>query len=288
MHESQRPFLIAEALAANVLSERTLRALNEPVFPGVYAPTGVALTAQQRAYAAWLWSRRRGVVSGLSAAALLGSKWINGEEPAELIYTNRHVPKLIRVHEDTLRESEFAEVGGIAVTTPARTAFDIGRRTTRLVAVQRLDALVNATGVKTACIASVASRHPGERGIRRLRRVLPLIDGGAESPQESRTRLMLMDAGFPVPETQIVVSDSRGFFIARLDMGWSQWRVGVEYDGAQHWTDPGQRSRDVDRLAELDECGWIIVRVTSDLLARRPGVLLNRVAAALSSRGWVR
>jgi hypothetical protein len=286
MEELDWPFLGSEALAAKALPERVMRTLYEPVYPGVYVPAGIDLTAVQRARAAWLWSRRRGIVAGQSAAALLGAKWSDPLAPAELVHANRRTPSSIRVHTDTLLDDEVIEVDRILVTTAARTAFDIGRRAPRMLAVQRLDALASAAGITSADVEWIAARHPGARGTRRLLDVLPLVDGGAESPQETRTRLALIDAGFPKPQTQITVLGECGAFVARVDMGWEEWRVGVEYDGAQHWTDRTQRTRDIDRLAVLTECGWIIIRVSSDMLRNRLGTLIHRVNCALTARGW--
>ena len=286
MNELPWPFLGSEALAAKALPERAMRAMYEQVYPGVYAPSGIELTAGQRARAAWLWSRRRAVVAGNSAAALLGTKWVDPLAAAELAYSNRHAPALITVHTDRLLESEVTDVGGIPITNAARTAFDIGRRMPRLRAVQRLDALANATDVKALDVQAVVAQHPGARGVRRLHQMLPLVDGGAESPQETWTRLVLIDAGFPVPRTQIPVLGPGGYLIARIDMGWEEWRVGVEYDGAQHWTDPRERTHDIDRWSALADCRWTIVRVGSDLLRYRQGTLLHRVGAALSAAGW--
>ncbi len=145
MDELPWPVLGSEVLAAKAIPERAMRQLYEPVYPGVYAPAGVELTARQRAHAAWLWSRRRAVVAGNSAAALLGAKWVNPALDAELVHANRKPPPRIVVHTDRLAPHETVAVDGVAVTTPARTAFDIGRRTpSRLQAVQRLDALANS------------------------------------------------------------------------------------------------------------------------------------------------
>lgn len=58
MDELPWPVLGSEVLAAKAIPERAMRQLYEPVYPGVYAPAGVELTARQRAHAAWLWSRR--------------------------------------------------------------------------------------------------------------------------------------------------------------------------------------------------------------------------------------
>lgn len=193
----------------------------------------------------------------------------------------------IVVHSDKLAPQELLTVEGIPVTTPARTALDIGRRTaTRLHAVQRLDALSNATDVKIADVEAVVAEHPGARGLVRLRRLLPLVDGGAESPQESRTRLALIDAGLPKPQTQIRVYSEYGDFVARIDMGYRELRVGIEYDGPQHWTDPQQRDRDIDRCTALLDLGWTMIRVSSELLRYREGTFVARVVAATRAAGW--
>jgi REase_MTES_1575 len=276
MTEIDWPFLGQEALAAKLLPERAMRSLYEPVYPGVYAPGGVGLTASQRAKAAWLWSRRSAVVAGPSAAALLGARWVDAALDAELIHDNRRPPVGITVRSEALLGDEVSTVGGVAVTCPARTAFDIGRRAMpQRRAVQLLDALANATDVKVVDVEAVAARHPGARGIVRLRRILPLIDGGAESPQETRTRLALIGAGLPHPTTQIVVRDEYGEFVARIDMGYEDLRVGIECDGLQHWTSAQQRERDIDRYSALCDLGWVIIRVSNDMLRHREGTLIG-------------
>jgi hypothetical protein len=287
MDELVWPFLVSEALAAKAVPERAMRAIYEPVYPGVYAPGGIELSASQRAKAAWLWSRRRAVVAGNSAAALLGAKWVSPSLDAELVYDNRKPPKRIVVHSETLAPHEMLAVDGIPVTSPARTAFDIGRRTTnRLHAVQRLDALTNATDVKVADVEAVIAEHPGARGLLQLRRVLPLVDGGAESPQETRTRLVLIDAGLPAPQTQITVCDEYGEFVARVDMGYKEFRVGIEYDGVQHWTDTEVRDRDIDKSWTFSDLGWTVIRVGSNLLRDRTGTFVARVSDAMLAAGW--
>ncbi|OBJ30382.1 DUF559 domain-containing protein [Mycolicibacter heraklionensis] len=289
MEEPAWPFLGQEALAAKALPERAMRALYEPVYPGVYTPWGITLTARQRAVAAWLWSRRRGVVAGNSAAALLGAKWMSDALNAELVHDNRQPPPKLVVYRDTLKPDEVTTVDGIAVTSPARTAFDIGRRTrSRTAAVQRLDALASATGIGVADVEAVISAHGGARGLNRLRAVLPLIDSGAESYPESHVRLVLIDAGLPRPETQIVVCDDYGQFVGRVDMGYRELKVGIEYDGAQHWTDPTQRQRDIDRHVALAEAGWVIIRASSELLRYRRATLIGRVEHAMYAASWAR
>jgi hypothetical protein len=192
---------------------------------------------------------------------------------------------LIVTRNETLLPGEITEVGGVPVTSPARTAFDLGRRPGLVAAVIAIDSVARATGLTAEYVHPLIGAHRGARGIKQLRRVLPLIDAGAESPQETRTRLAIVGAGLPKPTTQIVVHDDWGAVLARIDIGWEQWRVGVEYDGAQHWTDPRIRTKDIDRGAELERRGWRIIRVSADLLRNRPDVLVGRIREALRVAG---
>jgi hypothetical protein len=286
MRIRQWPFRATDALAAGVVTPHQLRTDFEMVHRNVYIPRGQRLTPVTRAVAAWLWSGSTATVAGLSAAALHRTAWIDDWLPAELNRRSRDRTRGIVLHSDVLEEDETCVMGDIRLTTPARTAFDVGRRKGLTMAVIRLDALMRASEVKAADVETLADRHRGARGLVQLRRALFLADGGAESPYETRTRLVLITGGLPRPQTQIRVLTQWGTVLARLDMGWEEWKVGVEFDGAQHWTDPGQRTWDIDRLAELEARGWTIVRVSADLLRNRPAVVVARARAALLDAGW--
>jgi very-short-patch-repair endonuclease len=285
--DNQLPFIGTEALAAGAVSRRAL-AKHTMVYRNVYLPNDVELTPVRRAVAAWLWAGRNATLAGLSAAALHVSSWIDLELPAELIRTESRPPEGIVIHRDRLRDAEVTMIDGMPVTTAARTAFDLGRRDTLITGIIRVDALANATGLKPIDVGCVAERHRGARGVVQLRRVVDLMDGGAESPQETRTRLLLIAAGFPRPQTQIVVCNEFGDFIGRIDMGFKEWKVGIEYDGPQHWTNSDIQAHDIDRLADLAAQGWVIIRVSRDILRYRPEVFLARVRDAARAAGWPR
>jgi hypothetical protein len=283
--ELEWPFRGWEAVEAEALTARELRRFYTAAYPAVHIPRGVELSAAQRAVAAWLYSRRRGVIAGLSAAAMLGAKWIEPGLPAELIHTNRRCPPMLIVHTDDLAAREIVRVDGIATTTAARTAFDIGRRLELADGVARVDALMNATDVKVCDIETVAAAHPGVRGLNQLRRTLDLVDGGAESPWESLTRLLFVRNGFPRLETQIPVIDEYGVLVAVIDMGWRDYLVGVDFEGAHHYTNPRQRHWDAERFTRLPELGWTDFRVTSGMVQHGWRLLLDRIGAALVARG---
>jgi len=285
MGELDWPFIGTEALADGRVTRRTLRSRHEMIYRNVYLPKGCQLTPITRGVAAWLWSGREATIAGLSAAALHGSKWIDSQLPAELNRAEACDVDAVLIHREKLLDDEICLVRGMPVTTPARTAFDLGRRKGLMTAIIRLDALANATDLKPTHIEVLIDNHRGLRGLVQLRRAVELMDGGAESPQETRTRFLLVDAGLPKPETQIVVRDAFGYPFARIDMGYEEWKVGVEFDGQQHWTDPIRRTADIDRQAELGALGWRMVHVSSDLLRWRPGVVVARTCSALEAAG---
>ena len=234
--------------------------------------------------AAWLWSHGEATLVGNSAAAMLGTRWMSADEPAELGRSRFTSAKGIVVRSGEIADDELCLRSGMSCTTAARTAYDVGRYLAPDRSIVRIDALLNATRCSLADVAAIAARYPGARGIRRLREALELVDGGAESPQETRLRLVLVRGGLPRPVTQIPVVDERGR-VRRIDMGWPEWKVGVEYDGEQHWTDAAAYEDDIDRLDFLAGRRWNVVRVSSRHL-RAPHDVVRRACDALQRRGW--
>jgi hypothetical protein len=269
-------FLASEALAAGHITRYELVADHRRLLPGVYAPKRMSLSLHDRIAAAWLWSQRRGVVTGLTASALHGAKWVDVSTAIELNLDHNKAPTGIVTRRDTLYNDEIVQLRGMAVTTVERTAFDLARCGLLGKAVARLDALSRATHFKAADVLAIADAHPRVRGRRRVSRMLGLVDDGAQSPKETWLRLLLMEAGFPRPKTQIPVLVA-GYPRYYLDMGWPEFMVAVEYDGEQHRTDTHQYRGDVTRGEFLDELGWRRIRVLAG--HRGPGIV-DRVARA--------
>jgi hypothetical protein len=275
------PFIGSEAVASGALTPYALRSRFLPIHRNVFIPRDAEVTAVVRAKAAWLWSQRRGVVAGRSAAALHGAKWVDSNGPAEIIYDNRHAPAAIRTWSDRLEDDELTLLGGVTITTSPRTALDIACRCPVGKAVAAIDSLARATDLKMADVELLAERYKGRRGIRRARKTLDLVDAGAESPRETWLRLLLIRAGFPPPQTQIPVYDEYGQLVAVLDMGWENIKLAVEYEGDHHRTDRRQFNKDIRRAEALTNLGWINVRVTAD---DTEGGVIARVSAAWNRR----
>jgi hypothetical protein len=273
----------SEALRSGVVSGYQLRTLYRTVYPDVYVPAFTDPTMRTRTAGAWLWSDRRAVVAGLAAAALHASLWIDEDVPVELIWRNTHPPDGLIVRNERLATDEITRVAGIPVTTRARTAFDLGRYLSRDEAIARLDALMRASPFSVEDVLLLAKRYRGARGLKALQAALPLIDGGAASPQETRLRLLFVDAGLPKPTTQVPVCDHRGRLIRMLDMGWEDYMVAAEYDGDQHRTNRAQYVKDARVLPKLERMGWNVIRVIKE---DPDDHIIERARTALVSRGW--
>lgn len=276
-------FVGSEAVRSGALTGHVLRTRYEAICPDIYMPEFGDLTLADRTTAAWLWSRRRGTVAGVAASALLGAKWVGIDEPVELIWRNPHPPRGVITRNERLAADEVMDVNGLRVTTPVRTAFDIGRHRPRESAIARLDALAGATGVTAAEVAALTPRYRGARGLRRLRIALGLVDAGAQSPKETWLRLVLVDAGLPKPTTQIMVHDGDYIALAYLDMGWEEFKVAAEYDGDHHRSDRRQYAKDIGRAELVSDLGWSVVRV---IAGDHPDDVVRRVRKALISRGF--
>ncbi|OBK70831.1 hypothetical protein [Mycobacterium sp. 1274761.0] len=275
------PFIGSEALASGSLNRHQLRTRFTALCPDVYFSSQASPVLRDRITAAWLWSRRTGVVAGLSAAALHGAKWIADDAPVELVCSNPRPPHGVITRRCRLLTGESQLVSGLPVTTAARTAFDVGRQGRVDKTVARIDALMQATNVTVAEITELAARHPGVRGFRQLEVVLELADSGSQSPRETSLRLLLMRNGFPRPQTQIPVLAQDGRPLAYLDMGWPELMVAVEYDGDHHRSDRRQYVSDIRRYELLEKMGWIVVRVVAE---DHPADILRRVRDAVAVR----
>ncbi|MCA2241693.1 MULTISPECIES: hypothetical protein [Mycobacterium] len=275
------PFIGSEAVARGIVTKSRLYTRYMRLFRDVYVDPDTDVTAALRAKAGWLWAGRRGVVAGFSAAALHGSKWVDDRRVVELIHDNRHRVPGIQVHGDFIEDDEVEIIGGVPVTTPARTALDLGCWYPLMAAVAGIDALARATEIKAADIDLLGRRYAGRRGIARARHALELFDAGAQSPKESWLRVVLIQAGLPKPQTQIPVLDEFASVIGYLDMGWEDVKVAVEYDGDHHRSDRSQYNWDITRLERMQRRGWTIIRVVA---GNRPADIVRRVRAARASR----
>lgn len=135
-----------------------------------------------------------------------------------------------------------------------------------------------------AMLEDAASRYPGQRGRGRLLPAIAMLDDRAESPQESRLRVLLNRAqisGFR--SNHEVTVRGRRF---RIDLAFPDLKVAIEYQGDYHRS-PEQWRKDMTRRSILASDGWFVVEINTDDL-RDPAELVARIRHVLATRRGVR
>ena len=277
------PFRGSDSVRSGVLTKRQLESgAWRRLLRDVYVHETFELSHLIRCRAVALVLPPGAAVSGASAAHLHGADILHQDAPVEVT-----LPRELRLpphrgvlpHYSELRPDDVTGSPGVPTTTPTRTAFDLGRGRRLEEAVVGVDALLQAAGITLEAIARYGSDRSHWHGVRRLASVLALAAPGAESPMETRLRLLLTRAGLPMPVLQHRVWDGAGAFVARLDLAYVEHRLGIEYDGECH-LDPTVVRKDLLRQNALRALGWTVLRFTADDVQRHPARLVAQVGAA--------
>ncbi|SDO34573.1 DUF559 domain-containing protein [Geodermatophilus sp. DSM 45219] len=278
-----RVFRGRDAVAAGLLTPDALRSSAwRRLYRGIYADAELPDTFGVRIRGAGLVVPAAAVFSGRTAAYLHGAtELVDVRTPVEVSIpadarfgpvAGLHVRRLV------LTTSDVVVVRSRRCTTSIRTALDIARAEPLVEGVAALDVLLSRGVVGHPQLRAAVTAQPTPRGARRAEQAVELADVRAESPQESRLRVVLTLAGLAaVP--QHTVRDQDGRFVARVDLAFPEHRVAVEYDGAWHG-EPGQLGRDRRRLNALVAAGWTVLHVTAADL-RHPAELVTRVRTLL-------
>ncbi len=277
-----RVFRGSAVVAAGTLTAKELRGPAwRRLFRDVYACTELPVTHQLRVVAAGLLVPDA-VISGRSAAVLWGVPEAERDDDVELTVppgTTVCRARGLRVRRRLLSPAQIMERRRLRVLTPEATAIDLARTGSLDSAVVLIDRFV-AEGATDLVRVRAAAEGVHGRGCAQVRRAVALADGLAASPQETRLRLLFHRSSLPRPVAQLVVREADGF-VARVDFGWPDAKVAVEYEGAWHGDTPQQVADDRRRLNRLTTAGWTVIFVTAADL-HRPDVLIARVAAALA------
>lgn len=280
------------AVAAGLLTKNELRGPRfQRLFPDVYLPVSDESASDQsppglivRSRAAYLLVEHRdGVLGGYSAAALLGAVCAPRGAPAEVIVdgSQRGHPGL-RVARGEVVDADRLPAKGCRVTSPERTAWDLVRRLELVEGVIALDALgrLRIPGTRPLSwddLRARRDREAGARGSRRLEPALLLADPRAESPMETRLRLLLVRSGLPAPEVQYELVDGRGNAVARFDLAYPDARLAIQYGG-----------RDVATTVTTTDAGWHVMRVGyEDVMLTGPQtvqLVRNQLADVIGAR----
>ncbi|MGO4300801.1 hypothetical protein [Leifsonia sp. RAF41] len=184
-----------------------------------------------------------------------------------------------------LRRWDTRTVADLPVTTPEQTWIDLAVMLSLSELVVAGDFLVGGRAPltdKDSLDAAIAAAS-GRRGVGRARSARQHVRVGAESPGETRLRLVLLEAGLPEPLLNVDVLDEAGEFVARADLSYPASRIALEYEGDIHRVDRATWMKDIARRERVEDLGWRMVRVTAADL-RSPHALVSRVRHLLRSR----
>lgn len=218
-----------------------------------------------------------GAVARRSAAWLRGVDARGPDEwtrvpPVECIVPRGATPMRrpgVRCYEAPLGD-DVEVIAGIPVTTAARTAVDLLRWLPPHLALGSLDALAHKGFVTPAQVQAEVERWARHRNVETARRLAGYCEPATESLPESWLRLRMLDAGFPRPEVQVVVTLEDGTTY-RVDLGDRERRLGWEYDGMEFHSSREARRHDDERRRRLRaEAGWdILVVGRGEVLGRK-------------------
>ncbi len=275
------PFTIDEARQAG-LTRRQLRGASwRRMGCGFYVWAGLPdspmlrlLTVQRRLPAV-------AVFSGRTAA------WLHGLDlpPCDPVDVTVPTPVHISVRAGValrrakLASNEVVRRNGMHATSILRTLRDLAAHLPLVEAVVAADMALHKRLCDLVQLRGYIAANGDRRGIARLRRVVALAEPAAESPMETRLRLLLVLAGLPRPCAQVPLHDEEGRFLGRPDLYYPNQRLGLEYDGASHSNSLANDDRRQNRLLTA---GIRLLRFTAADLHGTPELVIGQVRAFIS------
>ncbi|CAO5153460.1 DUF559 domain-containing protein [Frankia sp. AiPs1] len=210
-----------------------------------------------------------GTLIGLAAAQLHGLPGLPRHEPGEPV--DLAIPSADRRrrrhgyhrHPVLLAPEEIVDIRGLRVSSIPRTLEDVALLVGRDVFIAVIDAMVYAGSLAEADLSALRRRLANRPGAGHAASWWPMIDGRAESPLETRLRLLFIDAGLLPVETQWTVRDPETRkILGRLDFAWPAAHLAIEADGIGPHSEPQALFHDRRRQNELQRIGWMVLRGT--------------------------
>ncbi|HEY2053885.1 MAG TPA: type IV toxin-antitoxin system AbiEi family antitoxin domain-containing protein [Solirubrobacterales bacterium] len=247
---------------------------------GVYAVGHMAISWEGRCLAAVL--ARPGSVASHRTAA-----WIYGllrSRPGTIHLTaptRQRAKRDFVVHFARLEPEDVRTVNGIPVTSPGRTVLDLApdesrRDLGRLLKRANDNELLDRR--RFEALLSRAGGHPGRGKLAAALRAYKPEQAVLRSDLEKRFRDLVLAAGVPRPQTNVVVE---GY---ELDAYWEAEGFAVELDVYATHGSPTSFEEDRKREDDLLLAGIELIRVTDVRLDREPRETIARVAAHLARR----
>lgn len=263
---------------------------------GAYAPSGLmdGLDAADRHVmiirAVMLALPRTAVVSHVSAAMLHRlPPWGHDLHHVHVTRAGRgggRIEARVHHHRAATPPDHVTHHDGVRVSTVARAVIEAACEAPFAAGVVLADAALCSRATTVAELHAVLDTMRSWPRSTAACQVVSFANPGAESPGESRARMLFRQEGLPVPELQALIHDRAGALAGRVDFLFREHDTVVEFDGLLKYglgrsapaDDLFREKRREDLLREL---GYEVVRITWADLAQ-PRVVAARIRAAFA------
>jgi hypothetical protein len=253
---------------------------------GLYLSSAVPPTLLARCRA---WARLipPDAAFGLETAAVLLGAPVTAPNAVQIVLRPRPVlpqRRGLSVHVRQLRTEDVVETDGLRLASPAQVFLDLAAHLPPQELMAVGDHLCRSGHLRGEELVRRLERADRVRGVVRAREIAPQLDPRSRSRPESLIRYWLLASDLPAPEIDVPVFDRWGREVAHADLGYSEWKVALEYEGRQH-AEPDQFGRDIERYSLMAADGWLTLRFAGRHLGG-PWTVVERTRRALLSRGW--
>ncbi|ROR90599.1 type IV toxin-antitoxin system AbiEi family antitoxin domain-containing protein [Nocardioides aurantiacus] len=186
--------------------------------------------------------------------------WEQGPVPLDL---RRRTPTPGARHRSApaWEDRDLVRLGPLVVTSPLRTAVDLGRGGPEAFAAVVMDRLLRTGGLRHTELLAELARWSGRTGAVRLRELAAAADGRAVTAGESVLRLGWHRAALPTPTPGLLVR--AGDRLVRLALGLADRQFGAVLSGQLDRAEVA-----TDDLARLTDAGWRVVLLREDRVLR--------------------
>lgn len=269
----QDPALVDKALRRKLIT---------PIHRGIYKE-GSPPDCWDRAWAACATvGGCRAVASHRTAARVHGLEVPTGGADEVTISRAERRPHRseLRFHTTVLVPEDVADIGGLTLTTVARTLVDLCRCEEQFRAVWAVERALALEMVRAEELATALARCRGVPGVARARERIAAARPLSGSPLETAGRLALIDDGLAEPEVQLPITraDGREAFV---DLAYREQRVGLEFDGRSEHGMETAVFEDRDRQNQIVLRGLTIIRFSWFDVFRRRRAYLRTVRGAI-------
>ena len=278
-----RPQLLGCGLSDDAIDRLVRSKRLHRIHEGVYAVGHRALTRHGRFMAAVLSAGSGAVLSHQSAASLWELRSAAEPKIHVIAPTHRRGDTGVVVHRTTIEAIDITTCQGIAVTAPLRTILDLAAVAHENHLEPAIRQAVYRNLTTTALIAEAVDQRSGQRGTKKLRKVLQRLGeapGRTRSPLEDRFVRFLRRHRLPMPELNVLLQI--GGRDIEADCVWHERKIVIELDGRDGHDSTPAFEADRARDLALAAAGWKPGRVTSARMRFDADSLVGELRALLA------